>query len=205
MTIASIITLFFAMFISALIPGPSVFAVMSRAMSQGLKQGLFTVCGILLGDYLFIFLALTGLSAVSIVMGEFVSVVKYVGVAYLFWLAYQTWNTRIDAAQESPECEEHSGTSSVIGGLVIALANPKAILFYMGFFPVFVDIANIHALDIIVILITSTLSVGGVLATYAFLAAKSSKMFVNSGARKWMNRCSAGVMASCGVILVARN
>ncbi|WP_194439616.1 LysE family translocator [Vibrio fluminensis] len=205
MTTTSAIALFLAMSLSALIPGPSVLAVVSRSISQGFRQGMFTVLGILLGDYLFIFLALSGLSAASVAMGEFASLIKYLGVSYLFWLAYQTWNTSIEGKLDFPQDTEYRQASSVLSGLVIALANPKAILFYMGFFPVFVDVTSIHAGDVFMILMISTLSVGGVLAVYAFLSAKSRHMFTNRLARKWLNRCSAGVLASCGVILVSRN
>ncbi|GAK86473.1 Mll4618 protein [Vibrio ponticus] len=205
MTVAAILSLFVAMAISALIPGPSVLAVVSRSMTHGLQQGLLTLAGIMLGDYIFIFLALSGLTAAAAVMGEFASWVKYVGITYLLWLAYQTWNASTQTTLSDAEQPKTKHASCVLSGLVIGLANPKAILFYMGFFPVFVDITTIGMVDVVTIILTSTLSVGGVLATYAYFAARSRVMLQSNRARQWLNRCSASILASCGVMLAVRN
>ena len=83
MSITSGISLFLAMLLSAAIPGPSVLAVVSRSLTYGWKQGLLVVLGVLLADYIFIFLALSGLSAVASMMGEFATLIKYVGITYL--------------------------------------------------------------------------------------------------------------------------
>ncbi|KAA8678432.1 LysE family translocator [Vibrio gigantis] len=203
MTISSGIALFVAMALSAAIPGPSVLAVVSRSIAYGSVQGLLVVVGVLVADYIFIFLAISGLSLVASLMGEFASLIKYVGVAYLLWLAYITWTSEV-VDLGAKETKASIKSSSLITGMIMTLSNPKAILFYMGFFPAFVDLTALTVIDVVSILLLSTISVGGILAAYACAASKASFMFKGHIARKRLNKLSGGFLATCGVMLAAK-
>jgi len=203
MTLISGIALFIAMLSSALIPGPSVLAVISRSISSGARHGLMVTLGIVFADYVFICLALTGLSAISSVLGEFIVVFKYFGASYLLWLAYCTWRAEITLGEEVAS-QTSSLTSTILVGLVIGLANPKAIMFYMGFFPAFVELSNIGAHEVVIILLTSTFAVGGVLSAYALAGAKARHVFKGEKVRTRMNRLSSTILASCGVLLAIK-
>ncbi|NOH77750.1 LysE family translocator [Vibrio crassostreae] len=203
MTISSGIALFIAMALSASIPGPSVLAVVSRSISYGSMQGLLVVVGVLVADYIFIFLAISGLSLVASLMGELAFLIKYLGVTYLLWLSYVTWTSEVsDLTAKKTKASIKS--SSLITGMLITLSNPKAILFYMGFFPAFVDLTALTALDVVSILLLSTMSVGGILVTYACAASKASFMFKGHIARKRLNKLSGGFLATCGVMLAVK-
>ncbi|MGF1755773.1 LysE family translocator [Vibrio makurazakiensis] len=204
MSITSGIALFMAMLLSAAIPGPSVLAVVSRSLTYGWKQGLLVVLGVLLADYIFIFLALSGLSAVASMMGEFATLIKYAGITYLFWLAYITWTS--DTCETSPQTSDtEAKASSVITGMLMTLANPKAILFYMGFFPAFIDLQSVSLSDIVIIFVISTFSVGGVLSIYSCLASKTSFVFQERQAKKLLNKISGGFLATCGALLATKS
>ncbi|MEZ9232311.1 LysE family translocator [Vibrio amylolyticus] len=203
MSLSATVALFIAMALSALIPGPSVLAVLSRSISNGFKQGFLVIVGVLLADYLFIALALTGLSAVSAIMGEFASLLKYIGITYLFWLAYTTW-TASTATEPKPEVESKITRSSILTGLLTTLANPKAILFYMGFFPAFIDMGTLSLSGIISIIVIVTLSVGGVLALYAWAGSSASGLFQSTRSKQLLNKLSGGFLASCGVLLATK-
>ncbi len=203
MSITSGIALFVAMLLSAAIPGPSVLAVLSRSLSYGWKQGLLVVLGVLIADYIFIFLALSGLSALASAMGEFATVIKYVGVAYLFWLAYTTWTSDVSESS-STSSEQGTKASSVIIGLLMTVSNPKAILFYMGFFPAFIDLKTFTTTDVMMILVISTVAVGGVLSLYACTASKARFVFQGRSAKTLLNRLSGGFLATCGVLLATK-
>ncbi|MCL9777173.1 LysE family translocator [Vibrio methylphosphonaticus] len=200
MTITTMMTLFVAMALSAAIPGPSVLAVASRSVAYGWKQGFLVVFGVLLADYVFILLALTGLSVVSSLLGEFAILLKYIGAGYLFWLAYVTW---LDNSNSEFGATNNSG-SSILAGLLMTLSNPKAILFYMGFFPAFIDLTSIDLLDAVLIMAISTLSVGGVLCSYAVMASKAGRLLKGKQSKRWLNRLSGGILASCGTALIVK-
>ncbi|MBB1463633.1 LysE family translocator [Vibrio sp. SG41-7] len=203
MSITSGIALFVAMLLSAAIPGPSGLAVLSRSLSYGWKQGLLVVLGVLIADYIFIFLALSGLTALASAMGEFATVIKYVGVAYLFWLAYTTWTSDVSESS-STSSEQGMKASSVIIGLLMTVSNPKAILFYMGFFPAFIDLKTFTTTDVMMILVISTVAVGGVLSLYACTASKARFVFQGRSAKTLLNRLSGGFLATCGALLATK-
>lgn len=203
MSLTASIALFIAMALSAIIPGPSVLAVVSRSMSNGLKQGLLVIAGVLVADYLFITLALTGLSAVSSIMGEFASLLKYIGIAYLFWLAYSIW-TSDSINDSSAEIAKGTAKSSILTGLLTTLANPKAILFYMGFFPAFIDLETLSLPGIATVIAISTLSVGGVLTFYAWVGSNAGVLFKSERSKRLLNKVSGGFLASCGVLLATK-
>jgi threonine/homoserine/homoserine lactone efflux protein len=198
------IALFFAMLMSALIPGPSVMAVTSRAIASGAQHGLMVTLGILFADYIFICLALTGLSTVSSLLGELAVFVKYLGAIYLIGLAYRTWQSDI-VISEGVESTNGSLSSNVIVGLFIGLSNPKAILFYLGFFPAFIELSSIGLFDVFTILLISTISVGGVLSMYACTGSKARHLFKSYNARRILNRLSSSILALCGIFLVAKS
>lgn len=204
MTLITSITLFFAMMVSALIPGPSVMAVVSRSISSGVINGLMVIIGILAADYIFIMLALSGLSAVSMLLGEFAVYVKYVGASYLVWLAYVTWKADNFQPKTMVNDDTRLFSNSAIG-LLIGMSNPKAILFYMGFFPAFIELSHIDFYDFLIILLIETCAVGGVLAVYACAGSKARYLFDGRKARFILNKVSGTILASCGAMLVFKS
>jgi len=197
------VALFIAMLISAIIPGPSVMAVISRSINSGVKHGLLMTLGILIADYIFICFALAGLSTISSLLGDFAVLIKYVDASYLFWLAFCLWRAEITLTEEAAP-QKGSLLATAFVGLIIGLANPKAILFYMGFFPAFIELSSIGFYDVVIILLISTIAVGGVLCLYACLAARASHLFKGDKARRMLNRLSSGILASCGFLLTTR-
>ena len=92
--------------------------------------------GIVLGDYVFILLALFGLTALSEIMGTTFFIIKYLSAIYLIWLGIKLLKAKAKASMiEIQNSVESSKSSNFIAGLLITLGNPKAILFYVGFFP----------------------------------------------------------------------
>ena len=202
MTFSAMLALLVAMSILALIPGPAVFAVSAQAMARGFKAAAFMTLGIVAGDYVFVCLSLAGLLAIAQLLGDFFNVIKYLGALYLFWLAWSLWraakqNTAIVTAQTG-------AASGFLSGLFITLGNPKAILFYVGFFPAFLNLQQITFWDIAIILLITAVTVGGITLTYAFLASKLGQSILSSGFRHRFNQGAAMVLASVGAVILWR-
>jgi len=94
MTILNILGLAGAMLLLAITPGPGVFATVARALASGFKQASLVVVGIIIGDLIFLLMAIYGLSALSDIFGNFFTLVKYLGGAYLMWLGYKVWTAK---------------------------------------------------------------------------------------------------------------
>ncbi|MEH6578337.1 MAG: LysE family translocator [Amphritea sp.] len=136
-------------------------------------------------------------------LGELAVYVKYAGAAYLIWLAYITWKSEI-VVDEGTEPKNSSLISNVFVGLFIGLSNPKAILFYMGFFPAFIELSSIGAYEVLSIILIATISVGGVLGVYACAGSKARYLFRGYKAKRILNRLSSGMLASCGALLAVK-
>ena len=202
MTMLTLVTFGAAMFLLAASPGPGVFATVARALANGFSHAAILVLGIIVGDLVFLLLAVYGLSAMAAVLGSFFVFVKYAGGLYLIWLGITIWRSSPEpiALQES---NNRSWMKNFSSGLVITLANPKVILFYLGFLPTFVDLASLTHMDILAISIVVTFVLGTVLLCYAWMASRTGQLFKSTKALKMTNRFAGGVMltAGCAILL----
>lgn len=202
MTFSSLIALFSSMVILASIPSVSVLAVSTRSATSGFIHGVFTTIGVVLGDIIFIIIAIWGLSFFAETMEGLFILIKYLGGAYLILLGIGLCRSKSKDVK-TEEVVETSLLSSFLAGLSITLADQKATLFYLGFFPAFLDISKISYLDTLIIIVITIVSVGGVKLGYAFMADRA-KLLMSSKIRKGMNIAAGCVMIAVGVFLVTK-
>jgi len=202
MTFSSILALFSAMIVLASIPSVSVLAVSTRAATSGFIHDVFTTIGIVLGDIIFIIIAIWGLSFLAETMGNLFVLIKYLGGAYLMLLGIGLCRSKSQDV-ETEAVTESSLLSSFLTGLLITLAAQKAILFYFGFFPAFLDISKISYFDTGIIIASAIVAVGGVKLGYAFMADRA-RLLINSKIRNRINIAAGCVMIAVGVFLVTK-
>jgi len=203
LTLNNIAALTGIMFVGALIPGISVLAVSSRAVAFGFSHGVLTTLGIVVGDIIFILIAILGLSVLAETMGSFFVLVKYLGGAYLVWLGITLWRSKSKAAEAKKNLES-SLLSSFLTGLFITLGDQKAIFFYLGFFPAFIELSSLTFIDAGIIILIATLAIVSTKLGYALLAIKSSQLFKSAIADKRINMIAGTVIIGLGVFLVVR-
>lgn len=202
MTLGSSAALFGAMVVLALIPSVSVMTVSARSAAFGFIHGVCTAAGIVVADIIFILLAILGLSVLAESMGGLFFVVKYVGGAYLVWLGVALWRSGgRKAAAEGPAGA--SLPSSFLSGLFLTLADQKAIFFYLGFFPAFVDLSTISFPDAGIIVLITIAAVGGAKLCYAWAAARAGSL-AGSKMYRGINRAAGAVMIGVGLFLIVR-
>jgi threonine/homoserine/homoserine lactone efflux protein len=117
------------------IPGPGNLALLTATGKGGVRSGLAATLGVIAGDQVLLWLAVAGLSAVLINYPGLYSSVKWAGAAYLLGLGYSLFNSKPGDAPVLNMKSDHYFRQ----GLFITVLNPKAIVFYMAFFPLFVD------------------------------------------------------------------
>lgn len=198
--IDSALALFAAMTVLAALPSTSVFAVAARAAAHGFAHGAATSAGVVIGDILFILLAIFGLAVLAETLGSMFALLRYLGGAYLIWLGIRLWRLRRTSIAD-PEGGQASLRTSFTTGLLITLGDQKAILFYLGFLPAFVDLAAVSALDIGIIVTIAILAVGGVKLIYAALADRA-RAVLGSGLGSAMNGIAAALMIAIGLMLI---
>ncbi len=163
----------------AAVPGASVVAISARAAGAGFVHGAVTALGVVVGDLLYILLAILGLTLLVETLGRALSVMNYLAAVLLIGLGTCLWvtTTRLQSARYA---DRQDGSASLLAsftaGLLITLADQKAILFYLGFLPAFIDLATLTPAQVILIMATSGAAVGGVKLVYAWLGARAGNV-----------------------------
>lgn len=124
----------------ALTPGPNMSLIIASTLSGGLRSGLVTLAGTGTGLAILSAIAAAGMSSIMVLMAEWFDVIRWAGAIYLVVLGVRQlrgWWLRRGGALPPPP-PPAAGTTYV-QGLVVALSNPKVLLFLGAFFPQFVD------------------------------------------------------------------
>jgi threonine/homoserine/homoserine lactone efflux protein len=198
--LVTIAALFGAMALLALTPSMSVFAVTTNAARGGFVPGAFTALGIVLGDLVFIFFAIFGLALLAENFGNLFFLLKYAGGLYLIWLGVSLWRSRRKEMKEVVTTAS-SLMNSFMTGLLITISDQKALLFYLGFFPAFLDLAALTALDIGLVALLSAVAVGGVKLGYAYAAART-RLKLGSRTSERSSVLAACIMITIGTIMI---
>ncbi|MFZ2309359.1 MAG: LysE family transporter [Rhodoferax sp.] len=121
-----------------LIPGPGNLALITSTSKGGIAGGLGATMGVILGDQALMWSAVAGVAALLAAYPDAFNAVQWIGAAYLAWLGAKMLLAKPGAAPVLNITAGHYLRQA----LMITLLNPKAILFYMAFFPLFVDPAR---------------------------------------------------------------
>jgi hypothetical protein len=117
------------------IPGPGNLALLTATGKGGVRSGMAATLGVIAGDQVLLWLAVAGLSALLINYPSIYSSIQWAGAAYLIGLGYSLFNAKPGDAPVLNMKPDHYFRQA----LFITVLNPKAIVFYMAFFPLFVD------------------------------------------------------------------
>ena len=188
--------------LDSLTPGPAVALVMSRGASVGLSRTLPLIAGLVLGDLVLFGLALVGLAALAAALGPYFVIVKWIGVFYLLVLAYRLWGA--DSVKVANNSTVAEGWRSFGLGIVLPLANPKAVGFYAALLPAFMDVSALSVITALEFGLAIVLIWGSVLIGYSALADRGSKRFAGSSVRLWINRGSAGALVGVAGTIALR-
>lgn len=198
LTPSDALALFGAMVVLALVPSVSVLTVSARAAAGGFAQGAWTALGIVVADVLFILLALFGLALLVEWLEGGLAVVRYAGAAWLMWLGIRLW--RSAHADVTPMRAVRSG-SSFAAGLLVTLGDQKAILFYFGFLPVFLDLESVTPVDAAIVSVLAAAAVGSVKLGYAWMAA-AARTPDRPQLAGTLNRLAAAVLVAAALLLL---
>ena len=171
----------FALFVGTCIllgltPGPNMSLIVANTLSGGLRAGLTTLAGTATGLAILVTVAAAGMSSVMVLMAEWFDYIRWAGAIYLIVLGarqlFGWWQRRGSATPPAPRT---SGTSYV-HGLLVALSNPKVLLFLGAFLPQFVDTSRdaVPQLATLAVVFWATLIVVDLLYTYAVARARAA-------------------------------
>jgi threonine/homoserine/homoserine lactone efflux protein len=117
------------------LPGPGTFTLLTATAKGGMRAGTAATFGLIAGDQVLMWLAAAGVAAVLQANEALFKGLQYVGAAYLMWIGLRLLLARAGSATPIPLRPRHFARQAFL----ITLMNPKAIVFYMAFFPLFID------------------------------------------------------------------
>lgn len=180
--------------------------VVANSLSHGSRSGLATVAGASIGNTILLCATAVGLVAFFAFLSEIFGIVRWVGAVYLIWLGIKAWRTHGGEGLAITPAPTRPARDNFLQGFLIAITNPKAIVFYIAFLPQFVDphlpagpqlLLMIGAVIIMTLLFDSA---------YALLAAQARNWFTAPGRRRLQLRITGTLLigVGCGLLLARR-
>ncbi len=179
--------------IDSLSPGPAVAMVVARGAVNGGLRTLPFIAGLVVGELFLFALAVAGLAALAAAMGPLFAVIKWLGVAYLLYLAVKMWRARPAQLQTAHTAD--TGRRAFFIACLLPLGNPKAVGFYIALLPAVLDVSAITAAAAMQLAVIVTVVWGSVLTGYAALAGRLGQGLSAPFAQRCLQRTSAGTLA----------
>ena len=197
------LTFAMVLLVAVISPGPAIAALVARIMARG-TDGIAAFCaGLVLGDLIWLSCAMFGLAALAALFQPVFLIVKYVGAAYLLFLAWKLW--RDSGAPVQAEPVRGQGRQLFGAALLLSLGNPKIMLFYLALMPTVIDLTRLTVVDMVELAAIVAVVVSIVLTGYVLLAAHARRMFTSPRALQTVNRTAGLAMAGAAVVIVTRN
>lgn len=192
-----------ALMIAAGSPGPSIAALTARVIAHGWRHALPFAAAMWIGEALWLTLAVYGLAAVvEILHGAFL-VVKYLGIAYLLYLAWKTWHAPTALATDDSAPPAASARRMFLAGLAVTLGNPKIMLFYLALLPTLIDLAGITLVAWFELTATMLVILAVIDFAYIALAVGARRMLRSRRALRIANRTSAALLGGAAATLAS--
>ena len=122
-----------------ILPGPTDMVVVSYALTQGKRSAWASVPGVTLGDATALILSLLGLGAILMASAELFNILKIAGALYLVYLGIKTWRAPVPETLEDDGRLARDTWRMFKQAFVVTALNPAGIMFYVAFFPQFID------------------------------------------------------------------
>ena len=204
MDLAGLLLFSSALFIAAASPGPGIAAIVARVLGRGPKGAVAFSIGVALGDVVWLSFAILGLAALAQAFHGVFLVVKYLGAAYLLYIAYKIWTAPAVAQDIEAESRAEHPAKLLLGGIALTLGNPKVMVFYLALLPTFLDLTRITLLGFAELVVATLTVLGVVFAGYIALATRARRLFTSPRAIRILNRTTGTVMAGAAAAVAAR-
>jgi threonine/homoserine/homoserine lactone efflux protein len=183
------------------LPGPGTFALLTSTGKGGFRAGAAATLGLIVGDQVLLWLAVAGVAALLAANPTVFTAVQYVGAAYLGWIGLRLLLAKGGGSASPVNIEPRHYARQAF---FITLLNPKAIIFYMAFFPLFIDPATHRGLPTFAAMAATIAVITAVycLSLCAFANGVAAKVKANRVAARWLERAAGVFLIGFGIRLV---
>ena len=173
-------------------PGPLVAVLAARTLARDRGGAVAFATGICFGDVLVVALICAGLGPWVQAKPELFDAAKWVGAAYLFWLATRMWR---DARQPAASARQRRSLASAAAGLATCLSSPQTILLYLVLLPGVIEIERVDALAFGMLAAVTCAALAAVFAGVIVLAGRAQQLLASPGKSRACGRCMALTVA----------
>jgi threonine/homoserine/homoserine lactone efflux protein len=192
-----------ALILNAGTPGPSIAALVSRVITRGWHDVAPFVAAMWLGEVIWLTLAMAGLSALAETFNTAFVVLKYLGVAYLLWLAWRMWTEPVSTEGEALP-DTSSRWSMFAAGMALTLGNPKIMVFYVALLPTLIDLTSASIGMWAVVACVTVASLAFVDLAWIAAAHHARRFLRTPRAVRIANRVGAGCLGGAATMIASR-
>jgi threonine/homoserine/homoserine lactone efflux protein len=185
-----------------LIPGAGVIYTVSTGLVQGRAASIYASLGCTAGIVPHLLATILGLAAVMHTGALAFQMLKYAGVAYLFYISYATWRDKT-AFSVDRSISRSSASSIIAKAFVLNILNPKLTIFFLAFLPQFVETGTVQPLGQLLTLSTIFMAMTFIVfVVYGFIAHAFRRFVIESTSMQhWLRYTFAAAFTSLGVKL----
>jgi len=151
------------------------------------------------GDIIYVALAMLALNALAEVINESMLYVKILGASYLIFIGYQQFRSK--GISFEPSSKKSSVIKLLIAGFVVGVTNPKTIIFYLSFLPIFIDLNNLTLNTEVQVIVAIGLTVFFVLSLANILGVRLRSYIENPDSIRRINQVTGVTMILVGVFV----
>jgi threonine/homoserine/homoserine lactone efflux protein len=179
-----------------IIPGPNVGLIVANSIAHGTRYGLMTVAGTSAAMVIQLAVAMIGMTTVLTSLAYAFEWLRWIGVAYLLFLALSAWRAPAVDLTRTP-AQPRSMAAIFLRGFLVSLTNPKTLLFYGVFLPQFVDRGGNVVAQLLLLSVTFLVLAVVFDGLWAILSARARGLLAANGAAR--NRLAAGFYLCAGI------
>jgi threonine/homoserine/homoserine lactone efflux protein len=181
-----------------IVPGPTVTLIIANSLAHGARAGLLNVAGTQLGIALMIALVGLGLASLIEALGWWWEVVRLAGAAYLVWLGIKLFRGSAGLGEAKRAPAPRGGF--FLQGFLVAVSNPKTLVFFGAFLPQFIDPSGSYAEQLLIMGATAIIVAAISDGMYAILIGGAGRR-ISQRQVKWISRTSGGLLIGGGLWL----
>lgn len=205
MAVEGYLSFLVAVVIFVAIPGPTVLFTIAKSVSHGARGGMLVVLGTGFALALQLLAVGFGMATLMTLMADWFEVIRWIGVAYLFYLGIKAWRNRVEGTSfdvpQAPPLTRRSSGAIVFQGFLVSSTNPKSLVFLAAFLPQFIDPAGAVGMQMAILAATlwtvAMVSDSG----YALLAGRAGLMLRKPSSRLIADRLSGTLLIGTGLWL----
>lgn len=187
-------------FIASIIPGPSMLLALTHGIEYGYKKSIFTALGNTFASVIQAIIAVSGLSIIFDASGIVFEIIRYTGAIYLIYLGVMLFKTKNENVFVKGIIKDKniSNSKMFMQAFLIAIGNPKAIIFFTALFPQFLSSGNASQYQFVLLVASLGLIAFLCMMIYSIAGHKANTFFRTSTFGKYLNQITGGIFIYLG-------